>query len=293
MVQRRLRSRYGSCGPTEAAVCSGSPQKAPAGLCQAPTLTGVTGSPRVRRQHRVLPGVIRPRGGEGIKAFSWPAREKDSAGGAQKDMPVLRTEAAMTPAPGSPSSTSGWGKHGGSWGVLGARVPAGSPGSPPVSPSLTLGWAETGAISGWAALAWWPPPRLGKPRGGCPSPSPLSWPTIGCPGDAGLDPHHWPSPRLSKQRGKQPQPAPTTAGMRPGTRHHTVPRALGPPPPSRTVSTALPRAAGGLNGTGSHSWERALGLQGLSREEGAGVSVSTHRAGGGAAPRQPAQRGKC
>lgn len=61
--------------------------------------------------HRLLSGVIQPRGGEGIKALSWPIREKDSARKAQKDVLALRTEAAMSPSPvggcGVPAPTRG------------------------------------------------------------------------------------------------------------------------------------------------------------------------------------------
>lgn len=194
-------------------------------LCRAPTLTRVTGGPGARQRHSVLLGVTWPRGGEGIKALSWPPSEKDSAGEAQKDMLVLRTEAATCPStrilelPQQWDMRGGCPKQGGSQGSLSAGVLAGTPALLLASPSLALGWAECGTVSGWAALAWQPPTRLGKPWGSCPSPSPLSWPTIGCPGDAGLDPHHWQSPWLSKQRGKQPQPAPVTSSTRPGTWH--------------------------------------------------------------------------
>lgn len=101
----------------------------------------------------------------------------------------------------------------------------GTPGSLLASSSLLFGWTKPGAVSTWAALAWWPSPGLGTLWGGCPSPSPPSWLTIGCPKDAGLDPRRWPSPGPSKQRGKQPRPAPATAGVQPapGTPSAPVP----------------------------------------------------------------------
>lgn len=107
-VRSQPRSRYSSCIPSEAVVCSSSPGEAPSGLCWAPTLTGVTGDPGARRQHTVLLGVIWPRGGDGIKALSWPAREMDSAGEAQKDILVLRTEAAMSPSTEVPELLQWW-----------------------------------------------------------------------------------------------------------------------------------------------------------------------------------------
>lgn len=103
-----------------------------------------------------------------------------------------------------------------------------------------FGWTKPGAVSGWAVLAWWPSPGLGKPWGSCPSPSPLSWTTIGCPKDAGLDPHRWPSPGPSKQRAKQPQPAPASAGEQPAP----APRCCRPW--SSGISAARPAAAGAL-----------------------------------------------
>lgn len=100
---------------------------------------GVTGDPGAKRQHTVLLSVIWPRGGEGIKAFSWSAREMDSAGEAQKDMLVLRNEAAMSPSTEVPKLLQQWevGAVASTRGQLGSIGCQGHGGNPQVHGSIT------------------------------------------------------------------------------------------------------------------------------------------------------------